>query len=420
MFIYKLNNHLRYRCTKWIIKNVWMSFIRRILVLIDSMNKVMVWSRLPGWTCTLLLFLWLQLPIESKAQEIDFRGRLHMDMLLGVDNAEPFSNGFNNRRARLGLNVKFPGHWDGRMDVDFGGADVRPKDFRLRRSVSGGSRIWIGQYKVPQGLNELTSSNNITFIERATPNNIVSDSRRLGVAYDRMSDVWGVKSMVYGHWIGDGGDIVGDMPVGLAVRGIYAPSLGSGRLHLATSVAYENLMDNTSIEFNDRPEARDSKGGPVLIRLMFDDEIVESTLKRGFEVSYINDRFFLEGEYFQVDANLKAQENPGFSGWYVQAGYLLTGGRRAYSPENLRTIIQDQDNDSGAWELAVRFSDMNLNDAEFTGGRQRNITIGGNRYLSTHIRFMVNATLIKVTDTSEESMPDANPVVLTMRAQFNF
>lgn len=34
------------------------------------------------------------------------------------------------------------------------------------------------------GLNELTGSNSITFIERSTPSNLVADSRRLGVGYE--------------------------------------------------------------------------------------------------------------------------------------------------------------------------------------------------------------------------------------------
>jgi phosphate-selective porin OprO and OprP len=57
---------------------------------------------------------------------------------------------------------------------------------------------------------------------------------------------------------------------------------------------------------------------------------------------------------------------------------------------------------------------MDLNDAGFTGGEQRNITLGLNHYITSRLRFMGNLVFVNV-DYLEE-----NPVLLVIRAQFSF
>jgi hypothetical protein len=45
----------------------------------------------------------LSFAASSLAQEFGIRGRLHMDGFYGISQADTFSNGFNNRRARMGM-----------------------------------------------------------------------------------------------------------------------------------------------------------------------------------------------------------------------------------------------------------------------------------------------------------------------------
>jgi phosphate-selective porin OprO and OprP len=345
------------------------------------------------------------------AQDFSLRGRLHMDALVGVSDADDFSNGFNNRRARLGANGRLTDKWDARIEIDFADNDLDAKDFRLRRSFEHGGRLWLGQYKVPQGLNELTSSNEITFIERASANNIIPASRRIGIGYEYFRGDLGFKTMLYGREVGQRGEVEGDMPVGLAFRGVFSPEVAGGVLHIAASVAYEDLKDNNSVRFRDRPEARDSKGGSV--RLIDTGTItdVENLLKLGGELAFLRGPFSLEAEYLMVTVNREIGDEPTFSGGHVQVSYAI-GGARRYSSGDIRTVRPADA--SGAWELAARFSHMNLNDAGFTGGEQNNITLGVNRYVSRNLRFMGNVVIINV-DTIDET-----PVVLNLRAQYHF
>lgn len=372
------------------------------------MKKIFVYS----FAC--LMSVCMLAPEVSFSQDFDIRGRVHMDAFFGLNDDDAFSNGFNNRRARLGMSGNLTENWDGLIEFDFADGTLGANDVRMRRTFSNGGRLLIGQFKVPQGLNELTSSNTIRFIERSTPSNIITDSRRMGIMYERMSGQIGYQAMTFGRAMGQRGAIQGDMPLGGAFRGVYAPDIGSANLHLGASIVYEDLMDNNSVSFSDRPEARDSKGGARLISITIGDD-VESTLKFGAELAYLSGPFWFEAEYLHVNVNMDQGESPSFYGFHAQAGYVLTGERRGYSTGRIGNISPGE---SGAWELALRFSRMNLEDGAFVGGKQNNITVGLNYYVTSYLRFMANVINSDISDSPVT--PDINPTIVVLRAQYNF
>ncbi len=376
------------------------------------MNKT-IWYAVYVFFASLLLMVgYLMVTSGSvNAQEFSVRGRLHLDAFYGINDADNFSNGFNNRRARMGMGGTVTENWDGRIEVDFADGGVSPNDFRLRRSFPHGGRLWMGQFKVPQGLNQLTSSNQFTFIERSMINNIIADARRLGMAYELNKGLLGFKTMVFGRALGQRGALESDMPIGGALRGYYFPQIGEGQLHIGASGVYEELFSNKGVSFSDRPESRDSKGGSVrLIRANVPDAV--STFKLGGELLYINGPFSIEGEYQQVTVNNSKGANPTFFGWVVQTSYVLTGESRSYRNGALGGISPKGEN--GAWEIALRYSYMNLNDKDFDGGEQSNITFGLNRYVTSRLRFMGNIVYVNLDYT------DDNPLLGVVRAQYNF
>ena len=93
-------------------------------------------------------------------------------------------------------------------------------------------------------------------------------------------------------------------------------------------------------------------------------------------------------------------------GAYVQSGIFLTGETRPYNTKNgifgrvspLKPF-NPATGDCGAWELAARFSYLDLNDSGMKGGRERNVTAGLNWYLYSNLRLMFNYVFADVEDT---------------------
>lgn len=349
----------------------------------------------------------------ADAQDFKIRGRLHMDAFYGIQDADNFSNGFNNRRARLGVHGNITDKWEGRIEIDFADAVLSPEDLFLRRSFNHGGRLWIGQFKVPQGLNQLTCDNKITFIERSMINNVISDARKMGIAYEYHSGICGFKTMFFGRATGQREDIAGNMPFGIAFRGVFNPKIGAGQLHVGFSIVYQDHKLNNELRFSDRPEARDAKGGDVkLIDITVPD--VNNSYKGGFELLYIKGPFSIESEYMNVYINKDKSENPLFFGHSVQSSYIITGESRSYKNGVVGTVVPQSEN--GAWEVAIRYSVMNLDDekAQLFGGSQSNITIGLNRYISSKLRFMANVVYVNLENSNEK------PILGVLRAQYSF
>ncbi len=85
-----------------------------------------------------------------------------------------------------------------------------------------------------------------------------------------------------------------------------------------------------------------------------------------------------------------------FDGYYVQASYFLTGEHRSYSKSSgIFGSVKPNRNFSldgglGAWELALRLSELDLDDGPIYGGREQNISVGVNWYLNPVMRIMFN------------------------------
>jgi phosphate-selective porin OprO/OprP len=84
-----------------------------------------------------------------------------------------------------------------------------------------------------------------------------------------------------------------------------------------------------------------------------------------------------------------------FTGVTAQAGVILTGEHRPYHRKTgvLGRVVPDEDFGEygcGAWEVAGRWSMLDLNDSDVRGGRLNNATLGLNWYLNKFTKFQFN------------------------------
>lgn len=344
--------------------------------------------------------------------EFGVRGRVNLDAaFVDADQNPELGSGTLMRRGRIGVDGTLNDDWDFQVEYDFAGGSATANDVRMRRSLGPG-RLIIGQVKVPMGMSELASSNDIPFIERSSANNLVVDTRRLGLSYHMSQGPVTFQSMVYTNAINQSS--AGNDPIGMAGRVVFNPvNDGNSVIHLGLSAALEDLGTQSSIRFRERPESRPANGVRVIDTGNITD--VNSTAKIGLEFAYQTGPFTAEAEYFNVDADRTGASTPSFGGYHVQASYFLTGEVRSYRGGIFGGITPSGSN--GAWEVAARYSSADLDDSGIVGGGMDNVTLAANYYVSANLRFMANLIFSDVTDGR---FGDENINIFLMRAQYHF
>ena len=108
--------------------------------------------------------------------------------------------------------------------------------------------------------------------------------------------------------------------------------------------------------------------------------------------------------------------NPDFSasGGYVFGSWVLTGESRPYAGGNAGNV---KPKDAwGAWELLLRYSELDLEDGLVQGGKEHDWTLGANWYLNDHFKFQAN--LIRAW--SDKGNLALDPKIFEVRAQIHF
>ncbi|HSL81334.1 MAG TPA: porin, partial [Thermoanaerobaculia bacterium] len=306
--------------------------------------------------------------------------------------------GFELRRARLFMSGTVYERVEFKIEYDFGTGDAAAKDVYIALLPDWG-KVRFGHYKESFSLEELTSSKYITFLERSLPVEAFAPSRNSGVGVHGSSGKtfnWGVGAF---YDADDFGESVSEDATNVTGRLGFRPIVsddGSRILHLGVAASRQE-RDGT-LRFRTRPEAHLS---PRLVDTgSFPGD--SSTLLGG-EVAGVFGPFWFASEYIQADTDAPAVGDPTFDGAYVQAGWFLTGESRNWSGS---TFGRNRPRSNfgagpGAWEIALRYSTIDLTDAGVAGGEQSDVTAALNWYLNPVTRLMLNYVRADVDDVGE-------------------
>ena len=168
-----------------------------------------------------------------------------------------FDNGFEIRRARLFMSGTLYRVVDFKMQVDFAGAQVELKDAWMElKDIPYAGHVRVGHFKVPFGLEELTSSKYGTFMERGLGNEAFVPGRQVGMeVYDNAFDdmlTW----MLMWYWGGQGdqGQLENNWAARIAGTPLYEDD-GKQVVHLGIAATREKPKRMVSTRFRTRPEA---------------------------------------------------------------------------------------------------------------------------------------------------------------------
>lgn len=355
----------------------------------------------------IVLLLPVTKQVHASHPSITFGGRVQLDYTSFNNDIYQFESGGELRRGRLFVKGKLSENWDYKIQYDFAPDDPELKDGYLRYNRSDSARIWGGNFKQPSSLEQLTSANFMTFLERAVAVG-VTEGRRMGVGYQG----WGKKFTWMSSAYGDeaNGLVKGN---GIAGRFVYIPLSDSKTMfHLGASVSWNEDADDT-IRLRVRPESHQDKQR-ILDTGNIED--VNDFVRIGLETAYVYKRFSAQAEYTKLNVNRRGAENLSFSGYYAFLSYFLTNDRRAYQGKDGIFGRVKPTSENGALEIAVRLSNLNLTDQEIMGGEGDFLTLGVNYYVTSHLRLTANYIF---ADTDEVAGND-DPSALHLRVQIDF
>ncbi len=369
-----------------------------------------------------------------------FGGRIHADTVFYDDDTIDISSGSQFRRARLDVDATLYTHWAFKFQYDFtdsGRAGIR--DMFIRWNGWKPTAVTVGNYKMPFSIEELTSSNDDTFMEQSLASTFVGTllSRRMGIG---ASTVFMEKATVHGSIFSNNATAAATAPTlgvdegwGIVGRGTFVPFMdGPKLLHLGVAGAYIGGSQSREAQaFSSRPETgffSAATGDTSIVSTgalgTFTNPVDDITMFN-VEAAGVYGPASIQGEYTTVDVSrggLAAPPDLDFDGFYIEGSYFLTGESRPYDlPSGTFKSIKPfgvvGKGGIGAWQVALRYSNVNLTDGLVIGGEADNFTAGLNWYPTPNLKFMANYVSVLELDRLGDIQDGDEPSAFMMRAQ---
>lgn len=359
---------------------------------------------------------------EKSENSIKIGGRIQVDAATYNGDIAGHSDGTEIRRARLYAQGNLGKAWGYKLQYDFADDTVIDglRDAYLDFTGFESFKIRIGHTKESFSLQNMTSSKYVLFTERALPI-VFSRGRNLGLQVSHNDKNWSAAVGVYGRGV-NGAELDNDEGFGVSSRITYAPINEKNRvLHLGASAAYRSTGSIDVLRFRIRPESHLTN--TRLVDTGFFD--ADSYNRFVGEAAFISGPFHMQGEYYHtsVDRDISTNADLDFSGFYVEGGWFLTGESMNYKPsKGIYSRVTPKGivgkGGIGAWQVALRFSSLDLTDEDITGGEEENFTLGLNWYATPNIRFAAN--YVNVLDVKGGINAGDEPESFQIRSQVEF
>lgn len=370
---------------------------------------------------------------------IKIGGRMHADYSKhtgdeSLEGGREAVDGTEIRRGRIALSGTVYKDFDYIIENDFAGDKVSVKDlFLVYHGFDAPLEMTVGHQKHAMSMEVQESSNDIMFTERSlvTALTIPFFDRAIGLNLKGFGDNWNVQGGIYGDSMANGASNK-DEGNGYAVRGTFAPIMENDKvLHFGANYGYrkvseDNLANTKTPEFSYKTT---NLSGLKLIDAKFTNM---DDVKTGIvEMAAMYGPLSFQSEYAKSTVSRKTGSDVDFNAWYAQVGYTLTGESRTYkgsdgefkrlSPKNNFDLKNGK---WGAWEVAARYDQIDLEDANIAGGEAKRMSLSLNWYLNEDVRMLAGYTKTFDLDGGARKKTDGSFAddidVYTVRAQWAF
>ncbi len=349
-------------------------------------------------------------------------------------------DGADFRRARLAAVGDLTSNTSYMLEMDFaflGRPSFMDVWVDVKDTFAPGT-LRIGHWRQPFSMDALTSVKDLTFFERALPFAFLP-FRQIGAEFygenSRWDGTYGVSVFrfptdPFGGNVGDNGGY------GMATRWTWVPWASrddSRLLHLGVGYTFTDPSSDV-VRFRNTPEIFVSETGgsdilppgvlPFITFFVDTGPIPTQNVNHfGAELAGILGPLHVQSEAMFVDVRQLDGSSNAFWGAYAQVGYFLTGEVRPY---NHKAGVMGRATPFcpltarrgwGAWEIAGRWSYIDLNDGAIAGNALTDLTAGLNWYLNKNLKWQlmyINASL----DNLQLGRSEANIAALRVQADF--
>jgi phosphate-selective porin OprO/OprP len=345
------------------------------------------------------------------------------------------SSGSNFRRAQLGLQGKVFGDWSYYVNVDFGsgGSSGTESPGHIQQAYIeydgfGPFVFRIGAHPPSAGLDDSYSASDQLLLERSAPGDLTRnmaggdgrDSIELLYVGDRLFG-----SLAYTGDKVQETTLLSDEQQALVGRIAYSPIVTSDWrwvVSLAGTDVFRPGDSNGSLAsprpftISNPPEVNLDDNSTKLVSVS--NANVTDAWAWNLESAVTYQNFLAQAGYFKYGIDQRGVttlRGQGFNGWYVEGSWVLSGESRGYSAANAafnnprpRVNFSPSNGGWGAFELAARYSTLDLNDnagvvggalpaGGVRGGEQRIGTLGLNWYPNQALKFSLQAQNVQLS-----------------------
>ncbi|MBR2400607.1 MAG: hypothetical protein IKB03_02460 [Tidjanibacter sp.] len=325
-------------------------------------------------------------------------------------NLTQIGNGMSFRRTRFAVKTQIDENWYAELDTDWSSGIVELKDAILQYDGIENLQIKMGNFKENFSIQRNSTSRYLLFMERAMVT-YLAPSRHMGVNFRYATPALWASFGVFGPeikgaeeqtFMEDGNKDYG-LDAGLSYTGklVWRPlhDMKNGSLHLGAAVSYRepkvtstdgynairySTRNSTSINRKKYLDTDAIKG--LDHEFLWTVELAGHYDALRYEAAYISRQAFVDLAKNEKGADLRPA-----SGWYVQAGYMLFGGKQNYDAGGAKYTRCTRGKGWGDLELAARVDhiDLNLN-KYYMGGSSTQYALGLNYYPTENVKFMIN------------------------------
>jgi phosphate-selective porin OprO/OprP len=288
------------------------------------------------------------LEVKAGDYSIKFGGRIQWDYNYASLNDVTDEDDFSIRRARIYASGDLGDDWSYKAQFNIGDSNGgTPEDLYIQYKGWEAGTVTIGKQKVMFGLEEVTSSKDITALERSGITEQYVAGRQHGIGLNGK-----IGSALYFVSAFEDDDAPGDDDFGIAGRVVFNP------------VMDDEMMVHVGLGYM-------SRGGDATTS--------------GLELAANMGSFSIQSEFFDGDV-----EGENIDGYYIQAGYILTGETRPYRGGKFRKVKPGSD--GGAWEIFARIEEGDGNHSDIELGRvdASAYSVGVNYYVNNAVRIGMN------------------------------